>query len=302
VLAAAAIAILTAPWWVTIFQRHGIDPFLAAGATARQDSYNPLVGLIVLFRYYFTDEPFTAIFASIGLIGLFRLLAQRNFLMPTWFFAAHLLEPRGGTLYMMIPLSIAAGVALSEIILPGFSPTKNTEPNRPAILTSIFLVILFFYGTFSANFASSKILSETTLKPAELDAFDWVRENTPAGSRFVIISAGNALRDPTSEWFPSITLRKSQATIFGYEWVNDGRFAQRKQQYTLLQDCAFQSVTCLEQWRQNNAPGFNYVYVRKTQSDVITLTPLEIFLRQSAQYRIVYETMQVNIFERLESQ
>jgi hypothetical protein len=301
-IAGAAIAILAAPWWAVILQRHGTDPFLAASAAARQDSYDPLVGLVVLFRYHFTDEPFTTIFASIGLLGLFRLLAQRKFLVPAWFFMAHLLEPRGGTLYMMIPLSIAAGIALDEIILPGFDP-EAAKPNRPAIVTSVFLVLLFFYGTFSANFASSKILAETTLNPADLAAFDWVRENTAQDGRFVILSGENALRDPTSEWFPSITLRQSQATIFGYEWFNDGNFAQRKQRYTLLQECAFQDVECIEQWRLNTpAPAFNYVYIRKMRVNTIMQTPLDISLRQSAGYRIVYENMQVNIFERLAGQ
>jgi hypothetical protein len=296
--AAVAVAILTAAWWATVFQRYGIDPFLAASTAARQDSYNPLVGLIVFFRYFFTDEPFTGIFASLGLIGMFRLLAQRKFLMPLWFFTAHLLEPRGGTLYMMLPLSMAAGIGLDEVILPALNFT-TTASSRPGKTASAFLMVLFFYGTFSANFASSKILNEKTLHPTDLGAFEWIKANTLPESKFLLITGENALGDPTSEWFPAITLRRSQATIFGYEWINDGRFAERKQEYTALQDCAFQDAACLEQWGQNTGLVFNYVYVRKMRAGASLQVPLVIFLQQSAQYREVYKSPEVEIFERL---
>jgi hypothetical protein len=296
--AAVTVAALTALWWAVVFQRYGLDPFLAAGAAARQDSYNPLIGLIIFFRYYFTDEPFTAIFASLGLIGMFRLLAQRNFLLPVWFFMAHLLEPRGGTLYMMLPLSLAAGVGLDEVILPAFN-SANSGFNRPGKIVAAFLVVLFFYGTFSANFASSKILNEKTLHSPDLDALNWVRRNTPPGSQFILLTGESALGDPTSEWFPSITLRRSQATIFGYEWVNDGRFAHRKQQYTTLQDCAFQDVACIEQWSQDTGLTFNNIYIRKVRAGTVVQVPLAISLQQSAQYKLVYKSPEVEIFERL---
>src|SRR5258706_4887787 len=289
--AALAFAALTAPWWALVLQRHAIDRFLAAIAAARQDSYDPLTGLIVFFRYYFTDEPFTAIFASIGLIGLFRLLSQRSFLMPAWFFTAHLLEPRGGTLYMMLPLSIAAGIGLDEVILPALD-SRSANSTRPSRITSIFLAFLFFYGTFSANFASAKILNETTLNPADLAAFDWVRDNTLPTSRFILVTGENALRDPTSEWFPSMTLRRSQSTIFGYEWINDGRFAERIQEYTSLQDCADQDAACIERWSRQTGLIFDYLYIRKAQGNMNIQAILDIFFRQSAQYKVVYQSHQ----------
>lgn len=299
--AVIAVVVLTVPWWVAVLQRHGIDPFLAASSAARDNSYNALVGLIVLFRYHFTDEPFTAIFAGIGLIGMFRLIAQRKFLLPVWFFGAHLLEPRGGTLYMMLPLAMASGVGLAEVILPALKLPGENQARFGKVAYS-FLVLLFFYGTFSANFSSSKILTETTLNTPDLAAFDWVKRNTMTDSKFVIITGENALRDPTSEWFPSMTFRRSQVTIFGYEWVNDGKFIEKSQEYTLLQDCAFQKVECLEKWRQSTGLMFDYVYIRKIQVNQVIHTTLEVLLRQSVRYKIVYESPQVDIFERLAEQ
>lgn len=296
--AVVAVVVLTVPWWATVLQRHGIDPFVAASRAARDNSYNAIVGLIVLFRYHFTDEPFTAIFAGIGLVGMFRLIAQRKFLLPVWFFAAHLLEPRGGTLYMMLPLAMAAGVGLAEVILPALKLSGESQA-RFGKVAHIFLVLLFFYGTFSANFSSSKILTETTLNAPDLAAFDWVKGHTAPDSKFAIITGENALRDPTSEWFPSMTLRRSQATIFGYEWVNDGRFIKKSEEYTLLQDCAFQEVECLEKWRQNTGLMFNYIYIRKMQANKIIHTTLEFLLRQDSRYKILYESSQVDIFEHL---
>lgn len=294
VAAIALVSLLTAPWWGIVIRNHGLAPFQAASAASRDDSYNPLVGLIILFRYTFTDEPFTAIFASVGLIGFFRLLAQKKYLLPLWFFFAHFFEPRGGTLYMMLPLALAAGVGLAEVILPALN-FFDAKERRPGWAASILLVVLFFYGVFSANSVASKILNESTLTAADLAAFDWVKSNTAPDSSFLIITGENALRDPTSEWFPTITSRRSQATVFGYEWISDGKFAERTKRYAFLQGCVFGGAGCLEQWSQDSGLGFKYVYI-KAATDV-SQVPLVIYLQFSKVYKKVYTASKIAIFE-----
>ena len=84
-----------------------------------------------------------------------------------------------------------------------------------------------------------------------------------------------------------------------YEWINDGRFAERIQEYTSLQDCADQDAACIERWSRQTGLIFDYLYIRKAQGNMNIQAILDIFLRQSAQYKVVYQSQQVDIFEWL---
>ena len=124
-ITATGIAVITAPWWLAVIARHGMDPFLAASAAAGADSYDPLVGLFALFRFDFTDEPFLRMFSVLGLLGFAFKIARREYLLPIWFVVLHVLEPRGGTLFMMIPLAMAAGYCLDAVVLPALGSGRT---------------------------------------------------------------------------------------------------------------------------------------------------------------------------------
>lgn len=49
---------------------------------------------------------------------------------------------------------------------------------------------------------------------------------------------------------PALTGRTSLATVFGYEWLNDGKFGARVEIYQELQKCTAQDVDCLNYWAQ----------------------------------------------------
>lgn len=97
---AAGILMLTSPWWGLVISRHGFDPFLAAITASRQDSISTLIGLVVFFRFMFTAEPFLPLLSVIGLIGLFASLARKQTLLAARIFILHLVEPRGGPMYI----------------------------------------------------------------------------------------------------------------------------------------------------------------------------------------------------------
>ena len=303
IIAALGILLITTPWWLTILTRHGLDPFLAAMSAAKQNSYNALTGLLILFRFDFTEEPNLTLIAILGLIGIFTLLAKRKFFIPLWFFLMHLLEPRGGALFMMIPLAMFAGIGLDQTILPGLrnlNPGQlgmNNEDWASSVLkgktVKIFLAILFMYTSLSALQVGAGIKQRSTLTQADLDAFNWVEENTPPNSHFALVTRGLPLNDASSEWFPALTGRTSLATVFGYEWLNDGKFGARVEIYQELQKCTAQDVDCLNHWAQEIGRGLSYVYVRKQGGGH---TALDTNLSNSADYTAVYDTTEIVIY------
>jgi hypothetical protein len=304
---AGAILLLTTPWWGLVVSRHGVDPFLAAFTATGQDSLNPLVGLFIFFRFLFTDEPFLSILAILGLVGIFASFARRQTFLPAWIFILHLLEPRGGPLYMMVPLALLIGYALENVILPALRPKGDnpTPANAREALESIlrvktsryFLLFLFAYCAMSAYSTSLKIKDELSLGSADLQAFAWVKANTPEDSEVLLVTGQLPLRDAWSEWFPVLAERHSQATVFGYEWVNDGQFQKRVEAYKDLQACSRENIACLNRWSQGTSEEFSYVYLWNRAGP--TRLPLALHLQQDTNYRLVFQNEQSMIFEAL---
>jgi hypothetical protein len=309
-MTAAGIAVITAPWWLTVIARHGIDPFLAVSAAARADSYGPLVGLFALFRFDFTDEPFLRIFAVLGLLGLAFKMARREYLLAIWFVILHLLEPRGGTLFMMIPLAMAAGFSLDMVVLPavGAGRARDGLPSAettalasqwlPEFLgstgTRIALAFLTLYGCLSAFTVGSEIRQKYTLTARDSEAFEWVRENTPPESRFALVTQGLPLRDAASEWFPALTGRRSIATVFGLEWVRKVDFARQIERHLSLQACAAQDADCLDLWAREHGEDIDYVYLRL--ENLVERSALHESLARSGQFEQVYADGNLTIY------
>ncbi len=144
---------------------------------------------------------------------------------------------------------------------------------------------------------SNKVVQELTLAPPDLQALAWTKENTAPDSRFIILTQGNPLNDSTSEWFPALTDRTSVATIFGREWVNDGRFSARSTAYKDLQKCFTQDDMCIDQWAEKNDLDFDYVYVKKTDETKGSNILIEK-LNTSGNYAVLYETEAVIMFQK----
>jgi hypothetical protein len=252
----------------------------------------------------------------LSLVGIFVQLARRQFLLPIWLVAMHTLEPRGGTLFMMIPLAMCAGISLEEVLLPALrrphmpimlpstpsmeSQAEETHTWLPQLLRGVpvrlFVGFVLVYGIAAAYTTGWTVVQQFTLSQSDLAAIAWTRANTRANSRFALVTGGLPLRDASSEWFPALSGRQSIATVFGFEWIRAVDFGRRIDEYRSLQACAPQGVVCLQTWSKNNGEPLEYVYV--TSSPGAPGLPLAMSLGQSAAFETVYSSQNVSVFRQ----
>ena len=105
------------------------------------------------------------------------------------------------------------------------------------------------------------------------------------------------LRDAWSEWFPVLAERHSQATVFGYEWVNDGQFGKRVEAYKNLQACAYEEIACLDEWDQGASGTSSYIYLWNRAG--ATRFPLTAHMQQDLDYNLVFQNEQTMVFRKV---
>jgi len=311
ILIASSTLILTFPWWGTIVSHHGVSVFLAPLSATSQDSLGFGSRVFSLVGFQFTDELFLNLAAVLGLLGVAVTLARKQYMFVLWLAIIFLIEPRGGRLYIMLPHAMMAAIAVEKLILPGLKnnffkfetgqviekKNMNWADNLlEGTMTKLVLGYIFLYGIMSAFTVTNVINSKYTLRPLDIQAFGWVKENTSLNSRFVLLTNEAALRDSSSDWFPALAERKSLVTVFGSEWINDNKFSRRTEAYTLLQDCSNQDETCLSKWSELTGQLFDYVYIRKYKEGAPVDLPLIRHLIISNNYELVYNTDGVAIF------
>jgi len=302
-IAAIGILALTSTWWATVIINHGVGPLLAAPGAAKVDALNLFVRLFLIFRFEFTGEQFVQVLAVMGLIGLTISLAKKEFFLPAWLVMPLLLEPRSAPAYIVVPLAMLAGSALTDTILPLLQKIKANSINREEThmlnnkTVRLFLGFLIVYSIMSSYAIASTIQHNLTLTGTDLEAFSWVEANTPPDSQFLLLTGQHHLRDAVSEWFPVMAERRSQATVFGYEWVPDGRFRQRIEAYQSLQTCLHENISCLDDWNQDTSAPFSYIYLW-SRTDVMRY-PLSIYLQSEIEYELVFQNEQTMIFRKL---
>jgi hypothetical protein len=291
-LVAAATLALTSPWWASVLRVHGFDPFLAALSAAAGDGRNLFERIFLLFQFLFTEEPFLPLAAFFALVGVFHNLASRKFFLPAWTALPYLVEPRSGTLYMMIPLVLLAAQGLGEVILPNLEKSREPRPIFQTGAAKLFMAFIVVYLLVAGYASAYKIQTRVTLTPSQVEAMYWIRENTPPEAKFLVVTGGQPLLDPASDWFPALTGRKSLGTVFGYEWLHDGQFTKRTKRYESLQRCGSRPSVCLEAWSAETGIDFDYVYIHKTDETVILSTQME----EATDYRKTFENEGVTIF------
>jgi len=301
-LVAAGTAVVVAPWFITVVASHGIAPFQYANQTGSSIFTGPadrqnIRNMIHVFGLG-TNEPYFWLLGTFGLLGAlifvvrsFASVQRREYQLPAlpiWWLVIVLLDNRAANTYTTIPVALCAGVGIAEMLIPALTRAIGDLPNArqtmlsldgasewrrawaaalrhwPAVLVCFFLLWYATWGalTTSAN-VSGDLPALTGLARNERAAMQWAARETPAGSRFLVVSGkGIWASDNVSEWFPTLSGRISLATPQGYEWMPDRMFQVQIWKHDQLQACAFQDASCLDRWSVMTGDTFDYVYVR----------------------------------------
>ncbi len=299
-LVAGLVLFLTAPWWGTVLARHGIQPFLSAFATSQK-----WLAIIHLVFFYFTEEPYLAIMAVLGLIGIAYQLSRREFFLVVWMAAPFFLEGRSAMLPAAIPLSILAATGLVDVVLARLRTDTGGDPSAPRLATrfdQLIVAYLLFYFIFSGYQFDLKT-SSTVVSSSHREAMTWIRQNTPIDARFLVLTGSvTIVCDPVPEWFPTLTGRTSILTVQGQEWTLGGKIQPLINQTLDLQACLAHDADCLTQ----KSTGLNYTYLYVTKKlNIDNCEPIAIntsfdhfltTLQQQGQFKQIYENDEVAVF------
>lgn len=307
--------VMTAPWWGTNIARHGVGPFLAAF----QAGTRPWSAILAPFLFMQTNEPYLTLQAVFALLGVFLCLRRREFHLPVWLAAVFYLESRLTATYAVIPTALLVGIGFEGIVLRGLQgagsalsvggrsgPASIPERDgaaraslvtgaagRVGMIASAYFIIYLLIAAYLAA-------PRQALPQSQRQAMQWSRENTPATSRFAVISGiESAGIDYVSEWFPALTDRVSVATPQGYEWFPDQVFDARWAAHGELQRCQWQGIECLVAWASESRTTFTHLYVVKQQVTGIaegTGGGLYEALRASPSYLAIYDQKDAAIF------
>jgi len=301
---AAAVCVLTAPWWLEVLLRLGPDPLLAAVRTGGHSPFE----VFRLFLFQWTEEPLFPLAAALGLLGALAAVRDRRFLLPAWLLAVFILDPRKAATTAEAPLAMLAAIGLFEVVLPLLRrPTAGGGGEvTPRWAYAAVGLALFVYAPISALYSMTDERSPLVVLPeADREAMAWVKANTPADAVFLVMPAtGIARADPALEWFPALAERRSVLTIQGTEWLS-GKFSSTTDAYDDLVDCRHEGADCLEARTRDLAPRFEYVFLpsqtRATDSvglnDARDCCPeLANSLATSFEYTVLYEKNGVTLF------
>jgi hypothetical protein len=198
-----------------------------------------------------------------------------------------------------------AAVGLAEVLIPAIQAwgrkDADESPSVSKIERNIF-IYLMVYLLFSA-YQFGFQLSAATLYPEDQKAMQWVKENTPADSRFLVLTGTNAVScDSVLEWFPALTGRQSLYTVQGTEWTKGDEFSPFIRETVALQACYDDTPDCVANLLK---PGqYDYVYLSRVLrvNNCQYVNPIKTFkyyeegVRTNTDLDIVYETEGVLIY------
>ena len=139
-----------------------------------------------------------------------------------------------------IPAALLAGIGITEVFGPLLADVGRTylrKPERVAIVSAVALLLSIYTLFHPVRIIRSLLASydRTSLSDA-VAAMEWARENTPAGSMFIVLHR-------LTEWSPHVIRRTVLNVIEGAEWepeelANIGRLRE------LLEECP--DIDCIQ--------------------------------------------------------
>ena len=255
------VLIVTSPWWVTVIHYHGIGPLLKAAATGQK-----ALAVFHLVFFAFTEEPYATVVAVLGLVGIGYSLFRRDYLLPLWMALPFFVEGRSAPGPAAIPFAMLAAVGLVDVVLAAISKQTRKEGIEIDFVSIsernvfLYLILYLIFSAYQFGFQ----LSNAKLYPPDREAMAWVSVNTPADSRFLVLTGTTSVScDSVLEWFPALTGRQSIFTVQGREWTEGRNFNNYILSTYPVQKClSSDDASCLDSAVRRDA--YDYIYLSKT--------------------------------------
>ncbi len=299
------VALLTAPWWLTVLMQHGLYPFISAGQTSQRtlESYLRLLHFNGPGDYLFLPV------LSLAFVGILSSLKRSKFFLITWIVLALLIDPRGGDGIALLAWSMLAGVGLLKLSTwISRSDGGQARPELDRRVEAAFMkrgiqillsgLILFF--VLSASIFDFQLVN-TSLKAGDLAMIEWVNKNMEKDKTFLLATGREfSMSDPLQEWFPALTGQYSVTTMQGLEWTLGEKFFPWYGELIAFQYCG--DLDCVNAWSTRNGVDYDYLIVmipaendRSLLAD--SLRSLASSTRSSAIHVLVYESEKALVFE-----
>ncbi len=302
---ALGVTALAGPWYALVIVRHGTETLLSALQTGGLTlwSFFRLINVDMI-----TEEPYLDILGVLGVLGMIFLLIRKEYFIPGMLAVIYLVEPRSAHTIGNIPLATAAGIFITETLLPAIeklNEANNFKSNRG---TKIFFILIIPYVLVNSVYQGF-LLSQNHVSQGEQAAMTWVKENTPKESQFLILTGEiEAMCESSAEWFPALTERQSLTTLQGREWLIGKQFGEVIGHRASLQSCIDEDMECMSRAAEYFGNEFKYIYISiKTptnnceaiNSSTRTTRGLVTALEYSSEYRIVYRSEDAVVFEKV---
>jgi hypothetical protein len=275
---ALTAAVLASPWLVTVLAAHGLEPFRAAqrsGDSVFSGDWFDVVWRLAHFDFGSTGEPLFPIINAVALLGAMVQVTRGRWFLPGWWLLTIVSDIREGATYATLPISLLAGVAVAEILLPalkdpvGSAPRRRLAgvpmPPRGSLLQVVTTGGMAAYAIFGAFHLTDSRFGGDGVNLVGLTYGEQLSiraaANSPRSARFVVVTGETWASDRYSEWFPVLANRTSVATVQGSEWLPGGAFQAQEHAYADLQLCAGQTSACLDDWSATQGIGFDHVYI-----------------------------------------
>lgn len=288
------IALLSAPYWLTVLQMHGLAPFLAAFASKNSNWMNSL-NLILTLKL--TAESQSTFINSLALIGIFFCLLRRSERRNiVWLLLVIVLGARSLHRSALFPVAVLAGLGLGGIFtgLQTLAAQLTAFPRKATELILAFFVIFGvvhpFINSYYVSFTPQPAMR--TLSQPELDAMDWVSRSTPADSTFLILDPNpDWFTSQFAEWFPALTGRRNLNTVQGAEWLPADEYVGRMILSEQTAGCLSRGASCVD----GLSARPDYIIVTHASCTVDPADCTELFL-QTVSALPVYQSDSVVIF------
>lgn len=285
------VLLFSSPWWITVFNYHGLTPFLSAIHTG---SYG--TPFFVAIYNLMKGDGLIPVLTVFRIIGLGWAVWKKQYFLIAWVFLPYLIEPRSAPSVAFYPLTMLVAVAFAEAIPFLFSRLQKVEISLQELYKNKFynfvLFFLLIYLFIDSSLYGFRLIGNS-LKPPEMEAMIWIKENLGSDVKIISITGNPSPEiDPFIEWLPVLSERRNQSTIQGYEWLLGEKFFERYSDLAELQKC--ESLNCVEEWSLRTELDYQFVVINNIEENHL----IYLSFADSENYLQLYVNDEVVIYQR----